>query len=25
VEVVEVLSERNRVRMKTVCSNQRGE
>src|SRR5229473_1610357 len=25
VEVVEVLSARNRVRMKTVCSNQRGE
>jgi len=25
VEVVEVLSGRNRVRMKTVCSNQRGE
>jgi 3-hydroxybutyryl-CoA dehydratase len=25
VEVVEVLRERNRVRLKTVCSNQRGE
>ena len=25
VEVVEVLSERNRIRLKTVCSNQRGE